>query len=180
MTKKNIFHKIIPNEEKLREIPAIKACLSFTQRAHIWHFNRRSAARAALIGLFCALIPLPIQMFAAIVLCIWSGAHLPLAIGIVWLTNPITMAPVFLATYHFGAFLLGQPTIGFEFEMSWSWVAEQFELIWQPLLLGSLVTGLILACIGYTVIEVSWRYRTIKKWRLRQARQKANKKADEK
>lgn len=167
--KKSILKKIIPNEEKLRNMRAIKACLSITQRAHIWHFNRRSAARAALIGLFCAFIPLPIQMFAAIILCVWARAHLPLAIGIVWLTNPITMAPVFLATYHFGAFLLGQPTIGFEFEMSWSWVAEQFKVIWQPLLLGSLVTGGIFACIGYTVMEVSWRHRTLKKWRVRQS-----------
>ncbi len=172
----NIFHKIIPDEAKLREMPMLKACLSLTQRAQVWHFNRRSAARAALIGLFCAFIPLPIQMFAAIILCIWCRAHLPLSIGIVWLTNPITMTPVFLATYHFGAFLLNQPTIGFEFEMSWAWVEQQFNLIWQPLLLGSLVTGGILACIGYTVIEVTWRHQTLKKWRKRQAKRNNDKK----
>ena len=168
----NRLKRFIPDEDKLKEVPAIRACLSITQKAHVWHFNRRSASRAALIGLFCALIPLPIQMFFAIILCIWSRAHLPLAIGIVWLTNPLTMAPVFLATYHFGAFLLNQPTIGFEFEMSWSWVETQFKLIWQPLLLGSVVTGGILACIGYTIMEVTWRHQTIKRWRLRQANNK--------
>lgn len=170
--RKNIFSKIIPDEEKLREMPALKACLSFTQRAHVWHFNRRSASRAALIGLFCAFIPLPIQMFAAIVLCVWSRAHLPFAIGIVWLTNPITMTPVFLATYHFGAFLLGQETITFEFHLSWAWVENQFLMIWQPLLLGSLVAGGIFACIGYTAMEITWRHQTLKRWRLRQARRK--------
>jgi hypothetical protein len=174
--RKNIFQKLIPDEKKLRESRALNACLAFTRRAHVWHFNRRSAARAALIGLFCAFIPLPVQMFIAIALCIWCRAHLPLAIGIVWLTNPITMAPVFLSTYHFGAFLLNQPTVGFEFEMNWEWVEAQFEVIWQPLLLGSLVTGAIFACIGYTVIEVTWRYQAIKRWRLRQKRKQKDEK----
>ena len=141
--------------------------MEFTEKAQVLHFNRRSASRAVLIGLFCAFIPIPAQMFFAILWCIWWQANLPLSVGIVWLTNPLTIPFIFLATYHFGAFLLGEPTIGFEFEMNWTWLEHQFELVWKPLLLGSLVAGTIFSCIGYAIVDISWRRHTLRKWKNR-------------
>jgi len=170
---KRFLKKYMIDEQALQNNPWLSRCLSFTRRAKVWHFTRRSAARAVLIGTFCAFIPLPIQMFLALALCIWARANLPLTMGIVWLTNPLTIAPVFLATYHFGAFLLGQPTISFEFEMSWGWIQEQLLLTWQPLLLGSLVCGAFFGGLGYVFVKISWRKHIQKRWDERRARMQA-------
>ncbi len=170
---KKLLKKISVSEELLEKHVLLSKCLAFTQQANVLHFNRRSASRAVLIGTFCAFIPLPVQMILGILCCLWFRANLPITIGIVWLTNPLTMAPIFLATYHFGAFLMGEPTITFDFEMNWRWVETQFLMIWQPLLLGSLTAGVIFSCIGYTLIEISWRHHVLTKWKARQKARKA-------
>ena len=169
---KQFLKRYMPDDDVIKRNRWLRLCLDYTERAQVLHFNRRSASRAILIGLFCAFIPLPIQMFLAFILCVWMRANLPLTMGMVWLTNPLTIAPVFLATYHLGAFLMQQPTIGFEFEMSWQWLEHQFALVWKPLMLGSLVTGTVLACVGYTVVEISWRRHTLRKWQSRNKRSK--------
>lgn len=133
-------------------------------KAHVWHLNRRSATRAVMIGLFFAFIPLPIQMFFAIFACIYLRANLPLSIAFVWLTNPLTMAPVFYATYRVGAILLDMPIQDFAFEMSWEWLAAKFAQVWKPLFLGSVVCGTAAAAIGYTVVDLLWRRHTLKRW----------------
>ena len=65
-----------------------------------------AVARAMAVGLFAAFIPIPLQMLLAAVLAITVRGNMPIAISLVWLTNPITMPVVFICTYMTGAWLM--------------------------------------------------------------------------
>ncbi|GLQ31612.1 hypothetical protein GCM10007876_20910 [Litoribrevibacter albus] len=115
------------------------------------------------------MIPMPFQMVPAAFLAFYLTANIPLSLGLVWISNPITMPPLFFATYKFGAWLLGTEPVD-SFEFTTEWLANGLSVVWQPLYFGSAVTGVILAITGYVTVQVVWRYRVIKKWKARAAR----------
>ena len=169
---KKLLKKFMPANDKVLHSKSMQYISEHILRAHVWHLNRRSASRAALIGLFFAFVPVPMQMIFAAIVCIYMRANLPLTLAFVWITNPITAAPIFYATYKVGAVLLGLPTyeFEFEFEMNMDGLGEVFSLIWKPLFLGSFLTGTAVAAIGYTTIDFLWRWKTIQRWHHRDRR----------
>ena len=64
--------------------------------------NRRSAARAVAIGLFCGLIPGPLQALAAVVACLVIRANFPIAVVTTFYTNPFTIVPLYVIAYEYG------------------------------------------------------------------------------
>ena len=105
--------KLLPKPEKLRENRTLKPVAHLLQRKELWQVNRRSVSSAVFVGLFCAFIPVPSQMLLAAIISIFMRANLPLSVALVWITNPITMAPMFYFSYQLGAWLLGSeaPTL---------------------------------------------------------------------
>ena len=138
--------------------------------ANLWHLNRRSAAGAAAVGLFCAFIPLPGQMVAAAALAILCRVNLPLSVALVWVTNPVTIPPVFYATYRIGAWILGSNQPPPAFELSVQWLLQEFDHIWQPLLLGSFIAGTVSAALGYALMRLIWRWHVLREWQRRRLR----------
>lgn len=133
----------------------------------LWHLHRRSVAGALGTGIFVAFIPLPCQMLIAAVLSIWLRINLPLTVAAVWITNPITVPPIFYFTYRVGVWMLDSEPIRFYFELSWAWLIHNLEIIWQPLLVGSLTVGIILGSLTYLVVLCAWRCWVILAWRKR-------------
>jgi uncharacterized protein (DUF2062 family) len=127
-------------------------------------------AGAAFIGLFCAFLPIPFQMLIAAVFAIASGCNLPLSVALVWITNPITMAPIYYVTYRLGAWLLSTEVEVDSIEMNWDWLMSNLGNIGYPLILGSVVTGLIAGLGGFVLVRVSWRLHVLSRWRSRRAR----------
>ena len=160
----------MPDNDKVLHNKSLQFISEQISKAHVWHLNRRSASRAALIGLFFAFAPIPLQMVFAAIFCIYLRANLPLTLVFVWITNPITVAPIFYATYKIGAFILDVPTYEFEIEMNMAWLSEKLTLIWKPLFLGSFLTGIAVAAIGYTTIDFLWRWKTLQRWHNREHR----------
>ena len=68
--------------------------------------------------------------------------------------------------YEFGNVILGIDPLFEKFEASVEWIGSVFSLIWQPLLVGTLVIGVISAFLGYLTIHLIWKflaYRKLKK-----------------
>jgi hypothetical protein len=124
----------------------------------LWHLNRRSVAGAAGIGLFIAFLPFPFQMVLAALGAVWLRVNMPLAVALIFITNPLTMGPMFYACYKIGAYLLGDTTVGIgnNFQPSIEWLFRQIATIWQPLLAGSLVIGGISGLLGYWSVQLLW------------------------
>lgn len=151
---RRFFKRYMPDQAKLKGHKHLSWLGEHLHNPNLWHLSRRSAARAFLVGIFCAFLPIPGQMMVAAVLAIWIGANLAVSVGLVWLTNPLTMPPLFFLTYKLGAWILGtEPT-----QMTWDLVSIQAQLshIWWPLLLGSVVAGIVVSAISYLVINRLW------------------------
>ncbi|WP_137886939.1 DUF2062 domain-containing protein [Pseudomonas sp. 2FE] len=177
---RRLFKRYMPNPQSIREHESLRFLGSLLHDPNLWHLNRHSVARAMAMGLFAAFIPLPLQMLLAAGLAVMARGNLPIAVGLVWLTNPITMPPVFYCTYKMGAWILqvpadeisGQlwPRISHFFdEPSWALIQLLWKPILQPFLLGSVVCGVLAGLCGYMLTMLYWRWWVRHNWQKRQA-----------
>jgi hypothetical protein len=95
--------------------------------------------------------------------------NLPLAVIFVWVTNPVTAAPIYYLGYKLGSVLLNEPIQNVAFEFSIHWMTETLVHIWQPLLAGCLLLGVCSAAIGNMAIRLLWRVLSLRKWNKRQS-----------
>ena len=137
------------------------------KRDHLWHVNRRSVSVAVAAGLFCAFMPVPVQMLLSAGCAIVLRANLPVAVIIVWVTNPFTATPIFYFCYQVGQQLLSLLGRAFYLEPTFEWLPAGFLTAWQPLLLGCLVVGMVSAALGYALTRSLWRYHVTIHWRRR-------------
>ncbi|GAB6070503.1 DUF2062 domain-containing protein [Thiomicrorhabdus hydrogeniphila] len=143
---------------------------------NIWHLNRHSVSKAFFIGLFWMAIPIPSQMVVAAFSAILFRANLPLSVALVWISNPLTMPPIFYFNYLVGSFILGdEAQESLHFELSWHWIVNVLGELWLPLYLGSVVVGLVLGFTSYFVIKLLWRHHVNKSWLARKANLKIKK-----
>lgn len=166
---KKLIRKYFPDAATLKAHPSLRWLGNSLDDANIWHLNRQSVARAVLIGLFLAFIPLPTQMLMAACAALWFKANLPVSVGLVWITNPLTFAPMFYAAYRVGAWLLGIPPESAD-HLTIEWVWSLLSNGWQPLILGSLVCGLVSAICGYFTVIGLWHWQVVKRWQERKRR----------
>jgi len=137
---------------------------------NLWYMRRRSVAGACAIGLFCAFIPIPFQMVLAAGLAIIFRCNLPISVALVWVTNPITMTPLFFLAYKVGTFLTDNSLGPFEFEPSLNWLFTGLRERWKPFLIGCLFTGTVAGLFGFIVARILWRIRVISFWNKRKMR----------
>ena len=103
---KDTLRRYLPTPARIREYRVLRPVRHWLQNPEIWHLHRRSVSGATFIGLFCAFMPVPSQMLLAAVLAVASRCNLPLAVAWVWITNPLTIPPIFYFSYRLGAWLL--------------------------------------------------------------------------
>jgi len=157
----------MPDHDAIRNHKHLKMFGRLLHSPNLFHLNRRSVAGAFANGLFNAFIPVPFQMVLAAAGSIIFKVNLPLSIALVWITNPITMPPIFYGSYKVGAWLMGTETGDFDFDLSYEWLMNGLSAIWQPFLLGCFVCGVIASMTGYMLIRAYWRLHVIKAWRKR-------------
>ena len=173
--RKNRYTKYLPTPAELRENRLLKPVAHLLHIDEIWHLNRRSVAGAFFIGLFCAFLPVPSQMVVAAIIAIAARCNLPISVALVWITNPITIPPMFYFSYRLGAWLLDMQLETESIELSVAWIWDNFGKIGYPLLFGSLVCGWVAGVTGFVVTRVLWRLHVIRRWKARRARRLASK-----
>lgn len=112
-------------------------------------------------------------MVAAAIAGVFIHSNLPISIGLVWISNPITIPPIFYFTYKVGTVILDLPSRPFEIELSIDWAMRELGAIWEPLLLGSLLCAAIFSMMGYIGIRLFWRWHVIRNWKKRAAKRAA-------
>jgi uncharacterized protein (DUF2062 family) len=110
---------------------------------------------------------MPFQMVVAAGFAILFNVNLPVAVALVWVTNPFTMPIMFYAAYLLGTKILGHKAQAFQFEATWAWIEASLSTIGPPFLVGCLALGIISALIGFIVIKSMWRYSILFKWQKR-------------
>lgn len=122
-----------------------------------WGIRRRTVVPAFAIGLFVAFVPFPGHPVIAILLALAFRMNVPIAAVTTFVSNPLTMGPMFYAAYRLGRRLLDLEPVPFSFELSMDWVNTTFVNIWQPMTLGCLILGITAATVGYITVDILWR-----------------------
>ena len=169
MAFRNLFKRYIPHKESIASNSIIRLFDEYLLDPNIWHIHRRSSAGGAAIGVFCAFIPIPIQTLSAAALAILFRMNLPIAILFSFLANPITVPFIFFYSYKLGSILFGLEenqitNIIPENTTIIEWFNTIFLNIWEPLLIGCLILGLISSSITYFLIRLIWRIGAVVKW----------------
>lgn len=164
-----------PSHKTIRENRVLSVLGEDLNKPSLWILNRNSVARAFAIGLFCTWMPFPLQSVIAALLAIYYRAHLPLSVALVFITNPITIPPMFFFAYKLGSVMLGMELQPVAMNLSWHWFSSILVQIWQPLLFGCLILGIVSSAVGYFTINTLWRKGVRERWRERSDRRKKNK-----
>ena len=154
---KYLFKKYLPHPDIIVKNRWIKLLGPRLQESGLWHINRKSCSSGVAVGVFCAFVPIPFQMLLAAIASILLRSNILVAVPMVWISNPITMPPMFYFCYLVGAQILNSNIEVFAFELSFTWLLTGLLEIWQPFLLGCLVVGFVTSSLSFVLIRVLWR-----------------------
>jgi hypothetical protein len=169
---RKFLKRVMPDHKTMQEHPHLQKFGHRLTEPKLWHLNRKTVAGGLALGLFIGFMPIFGQMFIAAALAILFRVNLPIAFMAVWISNPLTFAPIFFFAYQVGAWILQMPVSQSEFTMSWEWFSTEFLTIWQPFLLGCLICGIIAALLGILFVRIGWRLVVIRSWLRRRAKKK--------
>jgi uncharacterized protein len=178
------FRKFLPSHESILRNRTIGFLGSVLRHHNLWHLNRRSVAGGVAVGMFCGLVPGPLQMLAAALCAVLLRVNLPVAVVCTWYTNPFTIVPLYYLAYKLGQYVTGggassvaAPELDVGFSNLGDWVRTLLEwmaAMGKPFLLGLLLLAAILAVTGYFAVLGAWRLSVIAAWRKRaRARRRA-------
>lgn len=159
----------MPSQEALRDNKALRLFGDRLLDPDYWFCNRHSAAVAVAAGLFAAWLPLPMHTLVAIALAVLMRGYLPLAVAMVWVNNPLTIAPMFYFAYQLGLQLLGQPEVEFSTHFS---LEHEALAVAVPLFTGSLILALASALLGWLLTRLGWRWKVQLAWHRRYKRER--------
>ncbi len=179
---RKIFKRFTTEGQKLLSSGKLSVLGDHIHDPNLWHLNRNSVSRAFFAGLFAGFVFLmfPGQMLVAAVIAIAIRANLPISVGLVWITNPLTSPPIIYLALKIGAifmpvhvdFNLGSLLTLDWAEMSFRDEAAGFLLLlkeaWKPLLLGTFIIGTLTSIAGYFTVQLFWRWHVIRAWNSRQ------------
>jgi uncharacterized protein (DUF2062 family) len=177
---RKFLRKHLPSHSEVVKNPWLMPLGRWLHHHNLWHLHRRSAAGGAAVGLFCGLIPFPLQMIVAVLLAVVFRVNLPLAVITTLYSNPLTIVPLYALAYQFGAWISnardGVNQNQFDIpEMNWQNWTEVLTFWWttlgKPFLIGLPLLALIFAFVGYVAVRVAWRAALFMEWRARKRRQ---------
>ena len=169
---RRFLQRYMPNPETLRRQRSLRFMSKLIGDPGLWILSRRSVANAFSVGLFTAMLPIPFQMVVAAFGAWLFRCNLPLSVGLVWTTNPLTMPLVFYGNYRIGAWLMNTPALEAPTQVSTRWVAERMVDILPALALGSVVMAIALAVLCNVLVRLIWRWRISRSWKQRVRRRR--------
>jgi len=182
---------IAPNDNQPRTSPSGKRRIVIPFRALLkWLARLRRSPRAIAggfaLGAFIAFTPtVGFQIILVIFLTTLFNLNRPAGILSVWITNAVTMAPIYTFNYWVGSFFWSGPPVAEVYKTFaaagvqlikmniWAF-KEQFDTmlglsstIFIPLLIGSVIVGIIAAALTY-LVAISLIYTVLTKRRKKQ------------
>lgn len=152
------FKKFLPERSQLQQYKAFRIFGNFIHDGDLWHMNEKSVPEAFFWGAICCFMPIPFQMVPCLLFCIWRRCNVPIAIAIVWISNPITMGPMMYFAYEVGAWMTGEAATFSTIELSLDWMLLRLKEIWLPLIVGCATCGLVSGLIGYAATYFYWHH----------------------
>lgn len=160
----------MPRRSNVHRYPVLK-WFTGTARKHsyLWSFRTKEMRAAIFVGLIIALMPLVgLQMFIVFFLALWFRANLPIIVALQWISNPLTMGPIYYADYKIGMAimeLLGiapepNPIMQSDFDWAHFKFGDIMDLLdtFPPMMLGGCTFGIF---AGFLIAS---SYKWLAKW----------------
>lgn len=176
---RKFIKRFLPDPTKIQQSKSLGVLAKHLGEPSLWVLTRASVANAFSIGLFVAFIPMPLQMLVAAALAILFRANLPISVGLVWITNPLTMPAIFYACYKLGSLFIGSPSAEVISESTLEWIMLNLNQVWPPFLLGCFLAGSFFAVAGNIGIRLLWRLQVSLSWNKRNRLRRLNEKQSE-
>lgn len=174
---RKLIRQYLPHPDSLCEKRIFRIFGNTLLHPRLWHVNRHSAAGGIAVGLFCGMIPGPLQMLGAAILCMLFRVNLPLALIGTLLSNPLTIVPLYMVAFMIGRVVTGSDAafsppaelgdVGMG-DIMRAWL-DWFTTLGKPLFVGLPLLALALAAIGYFVVKLCWQIHTRRAWQRRSA-----------
>ena len=120
-----------------------------------FNINRKMITRGVFIGLFWGFIPMPMQMLAVVATTPFVRFNVPIAIAMVWLSNPFTMPPMYYMEYLTGNFILGYEGCQ-DIQLTLEWFSNNMGNIFVPLYVGTAFYSIVVSGFIYFLLNWLW------------------------
>jgi hypothetical protein len=188
----------MPRRSNVHKYPVLKwFAIAARKRLYFWSFRVNAVVPAIYAGTILALLPLyGIQIPLALLCAYIFRANLPILTSLQFITNPLTVIPIYLTSYQIGRVILklftydsphlsmGEMSAILRSFQEGNWVSniEYFLKVWLITGLGGLVLGLAIASIAsafykFTAKEVALSYERLKQ--IQAGKHNTKSKADE-
>lgn len=117
--------------------------------------NRKMISRGVFLGIFIAFIPMPMQMGAVLLFMPLFRFNVPIALAMCWLSNPLTMPPMYYMEYLTGSFILGmkpEPV-----QLTLEWFSDNLNEIFIPLYFGTAMYSIFGSLLAYWAVNHFWK-----------------------
>jgi uncharacterized protein (DUF2062 family) len=161
------FGRWVPSKAFLSSHPWLKPIAHRVLDAQLWRAQHETLARGVAVGLFWAFAVPAGQVLVAAAHCVWWRANIPVAALMTMVTNPLTIGFWLWLAYQLGALMLGEPA---KSDVTFSalpseWIAAYIG----PILLGMGTFAVCTSGLGYVLVKLVWRMKTVYKRSRRRA-----------
>ena len=173
------IRKFLPDHEAIRTNRWLAPFENTLLHPRLWHLNRHSAAGAVAAGMFCGLIPGPLQMLGAAICAVIFRVNLPLAMFTTLYTNPFTIIPLYIVAFALGQWALpgedrrfvAPPELGAAGLVAWIHALIDWMIgLGAPLAVGLVLLASGLSVAGYFGVRLAWRIYLVRAWHRRSTR----------
>ena len=118
--------------------------------------NRKSVSRALAVGAFWLFVPMPFQMLAVLGMTPFFIFNVPIALLMVWISNPVTMPAMYYVEYLLGNFILGADELD-DIKISMHWFTTHWDDIFVSMYVGAFTLSVFFAVLLYFLANQLWR-----------------------
>lgn len=141
------------------ERPGLVWAKPWLDRHDVFSFTRNPLAKGIAIGLFCGLIPGPLQILGSMLFCSMLRGNIIAAAVATFYTNPFTIVPLYALAFEIGSLIIpGSHTMPpWNNDVStFTALIEWVQALGWPLIVGLPAMGLIFASWGYALTQIFW------------------------
>lgn len=147
---------LAPSREQLEANPWLRRLAPWLADPKLWCWSRRGVALGVAIGLFIGFLIPVAQILLAAAAAVVLRANVPIAAAGTFVTNPLTVPPIYYAAYQLGAWATGRSATA---AVSWAdpvSILNSLGSIGLPLFTGLAITASVAATASYLLISQAW------------------------